>query len=92
MPLRVSFVSDGYDDVRFVVFRSFVLWEYVIGNYSGVYFIVSLSFCIPSCVAYYVCSVWSSCGVVVSSFVCALMSFADLLPRSRIKVGHLPPL
>ena len=43
-------------------------------------FIVSLLFCKPSCVACNVCSVWASCGVVVSSFVCALKSFTGLLP------------
>ena len=31
-------------------------------------FIVSVSFCRPSCVAYSVCSVWSSCGLVLFEF------------------------
>jgi hypothetical protein len=36
--------------------------------------------------------VWSSCGVVVSSFVCALKSFTGLLPKSMLRIGNLPPL
>jgi len=32
-----SFVSDGSYDVRFLVFQSFVLWEYVFGNCGGVF-------------------------------------------------------
>ncbi len=55
-------------------------------------FIVSLSFCRPSCVACSVCSVWSSCGVVVSSCVCALKSFTGLLPKTMLRIGQLPPL
>ena len=61
------------------------------GNMAG-YFIVSLSCCRPSCVACNVCREWSSCGVVVSSFVCALKSFTGLLPKSMLNIGHLPPL
>jgi hypothetical protein len=37
-------------------------------------------------------SVWSSCGVVVSSFVFALKSFTGLLPKSMLRIGHLPML
>jgi len=55
-------------------------------------FIVSLSFCRPSSVACNVCSVRSSCGVVVSSFVCTVRSFTGLLPRSMLMICHLPPL
>ena len=55
-------------------------------------FIVSLSFCRPSCVSCNVYSVWSSCGVVVSSFVFALKSFTGLLPKSMLRIGHLPML
>ena len=53
-------------------------------------FIVSLSFCRPSCVACSVCSVWSSCGVVVSSFVCALTSFTGMLLGSHSGLAILP--
>jgi hypothetical protein len=55
-------------------------------------FIVSLSFCRPCCVACSVCGVWSSCGVVVSSFVCALKSYTGLLLRSMLRICHLPLL
>ena len=55
-------------------------------------FIVSLSFCRPSCVACSVCSVWISCGVVVSSVVCALKSFTGLLSKYMLRIGHLSPL
>jgi hypothetical protein len=37
-PCEFFSVSDGSDDVRFVVFRSFVLWEYVFGNSGGVFY------------------------------------------------------
>jgi hypothetical protein len=36
--------------------------------------------------------VWSSCVVVVSKCVCVLKSFTGLLPRSMLRIGHLPPL
>ena len=64
-------------------------------KFSGIMvgcFIVSLSFYRPSCAACNVCSVWSSCVVVVSSFVCALKSFTSLLPKSMLSIDHLPPL
>ena len=38
------------------------------------------------------CNMWSSCVVVVSTYVCALKSFTGLFPRSMLRIGHLPPL
>ena len=54
--------------------------------------VFSLSFCRPSCVASRACSVVSFCGVVISIFVWVLKSLTDLLPRSILIIGHLPPL
>ena len=54
-------------------------------------FIFALSFWSPSCVASKGGSVCSSCVVVVSMCISALKSFTGLLPRSILKIGHLPP-
>jgi hypothetical protein len=38
------------------------------------------------------CKVWSSCGVVASAYVCFLKSLTVCIPKSMLKIGHLPPL
>jgi hypothetical protein len=53
--------------------------------------IVSLSFCSPSCVGSVNCRKWSYCRLVFSLCVCDLKSFTGFLPRSVLRIGHLPP-
>ncbi len=54
--------------------------------------IASLSFCSPSSVGSMDCREWSYYRLVFYVCVCDLKSFTGFLPRSVLRIGHLPPI